>query len=163
MRSTEAASAENPDEESWSILEGEFIPSNDFPDEREISLIKSMSAAHSSEDMQRRIFYTELLIYALRHINSSIDNNPDLIKRMRRGLIDATIDAMHHLGEHYRKQDVKVIAEERLDQPMDPAQEVPIMQAFRAMQEKGVIDYPARTMLDAVVRGIHIKQVAGRL
>ena len=152
-----ARSPEVPEIYNWSILDGEFDPSPNFPNLTEIGIIKDRSANHPDEEVQRRVYYTELLIYALRHVNPSLINQSVPEKIVIKSLIDVMAGMMYNLGEAYRKQDIKEIAEERIDDPMQPAKEVPVMQALRVMQEKGAIDYDTRTILDAVVRAVHIK------
>lgn len=153
---------EVPEKYNWSILDGEFDSSPNFPNLTEIGVIKDRSANHADEEVQRRVYYTELLIYALRYVNPSLINQSVPEKIVIKSLIDEMAGMMYGLGEAYRKQDIKEIAEERIDDPMQPAKEVPVMQALRVMQEKGAIDYDARTTLDAVVRAVHIKQSAHR-
>ncbi len=160
---TSAKTGETSEPTNWSILDGEFIPSPDFPSEEETQIIKGKSAIHPIELTQRRVYYTELLIYALRYVNPAVDNDPELIGQIRRGLIDQTVDVMYRMGDTYRKQDIKEMAEELIGEPMGSAKEVPVMQALKAMQESGAIDYGTRTMLDAIVRGIYIKQTGAKL
>lgn len=148
---------------TWSVLDGRFEPSPDFPNRQRIKIIEDMSAVHIVKEMQRRVYYTELLIFALKYVNPAIENDSDLVGQIRRGLIDQTVDTITQMGELHRKEDIKQIAEERIDEPMGPAVEIPVMQALRAMQEAGAINYETRTMLDAIVRGVHIKQSASKL
>jgi|GEM_PF-2559554 hypothetical protein len=156
----ESSSHEASQGSRWSIVGGEFQPSDDFPDLEEIEIIKGRSAQHADEEVQNRVFYTELLVYALRHVNPALINVSVPEKIVIKSLIDEMADAMYHLGEMHRKQDVKKIAEGAIDEPMNGAKEVPVMQALRRMQEAGAIDYDTRTVLDAVVRAVHIKQSA---
>jgi len=158
MEGIESSSPETHEKFTWSVAEGNFEPSSDFPDLHEINVIKDQSANHANEEVKRRVLYTELLLYALKRVNPSIGTAPVREKQVIKFIIDEMAGTMYHLDEVYRKQDVKAIAEERIDEPMPPAQEVPVMQALRAMQEAGAIDYETRTILDAVVRGLHIKQ-----
>lgn len=146
-----ARSPEAPEKYNWSILDGEFISSPDFPNEDEIKIIKGRSAIHPGELVQRRIYYTELLIYALKYVNHAVANNPDLIGQIRRGLIDQTVDLVYQMGDG------------RIEEPTGPSEEVPVMQALKAMQERGAFDCATRTMLDAIVRGVHIKQTGAKL
>ncbi len=154
------ASAESPNTEDWSILDGEFRPSDDFPNSDELRIIKGRSANHADEEVQRRVYYTELLVYALRYVNPSLINVSVPEKIVIKTLIDEMSGAMYHLGETHRKQDIKEIAEELIEEPMGSAKEIPVMQALKAMQEHGDIDYETRTILDAVARAVHIKQSA---
>lgn len=164
MEAARETVGEQPEEKKgWSVLDGEFIPSDDFPNLDEIQIIKGRSAIHPDEEVQRRVFYTELLIYALRYVNPSLINQTVPEKIVVKTLIDETANAMYKAGEKYRKSDVKEIAEEQLDEPMGSPEEVPVMQALRAMQEKGAIDYETRSILDSVVRAVHIKQSGGQV
>ena len=162
MEGIERSGPETHEKFTWSVAEGNFEPASDFPDPHEINVIKDQSANHANEEVKRRVLYTELLLYALKRVNPSIGTAPVREKQVIKFIINEMAGTMYHLGEIYRKQDVKEIAEKRIDEPMSPAQEVPVMQALRAMQEAGAIDYETRTILDAVVRGLYIKQTAGQ-
>lgn len=142
---------EVPEKYNWSILDGEFVSSPDFPNEEEVRIIKGRSAIHPTELTQRRVYYTELLIYALKYVNPAVANIPGLIGQIRRGLIDQTVDLVYQMGDG------------RIEEPTGPPKEVPVMQALEAMQESGAIDYETHTMLDAIVRGVHIKQTGAKL
>lgn len=164
MEALRKPSGEQPNNKiKWSVLDGEFIPSPDFPNPDEIQVIKGRSAIHPDEEIQRRVFYTELLVYALRYVNPSLINQIVPEKIVIKSLIDEMAGAMYQSGERYRKENVKKIAQEDIDEPIGSPSEIPVMQALHVMQEKGAIDYETRTILDSVVRAVHIKQSGGQV
>lgn len=160
---TRAKTREHSEPTNWSILDGKFTASPDFPLEKDIQAIKGLLVFHSNELTRQRIYYTELLIYALKYVNSAVESDPELVSKIRFGLMDQTRDVMSQMGDTSRKQDIKKIAEEQTEEPMGPAKEIPIMQAFKAMQESPLINYEDRIMLDAIARYIYIQQTGAKL
>ena len=158
----EPSPREEEDGVSWSILDGEFKPSSDWPNLQEVKIIKGLSAQYQNEDVQRRIYYGELLLYAMRYANPSLIEITVPEKQVVKALIDEISGVVYKLEAKQRKEDIQETAETKVDLPLDNPKDVPVMQALRAMQEAGAIDYETWTVLGAIVGAVHIKQSAER-
>lgn len=153
MAGSDGVAAKN---QGWSVLGTAFRPSSEWPDLHEVEVIKDRSASIPDENLQKRVYYTELLMYALKRVEPTIADGTIEEKKVARFLIDDVGDAVMQLSRDERVDKLKQATEEA-GQPVEPKQ-TPVMQALREMQSKGAIDYDTRSVLDGIVRAVHLHQ-----
>lgn len=137
---------------AWSILDGEFISSEDFPDKLIIQKFRKSLENYNNREIGQRVFYGEIIMYAVETCNPEILENKEALRSWGKEIIEATQYALQ-LSEPHRREDLKQLTESDII-----ASDVPVMQAVKEIQNKGLINSTERSILDAVIRTLHIKQ-----
>jgi hypothetical protein len=138
---------------AWSILEGNIDEGTVFPDQTAVDIaLKNSLVWQHDPTMAARVYQTDLLLYALEECNAQALADPGIRRRIGREVAEA-IEASMHLAEPDRKESLKRLT----DDTFTPT-EVPIMVLVRRLQEAGIINSSQRSVLDAAIRVLYIKQ-----
>ncbi len=144
----------------WLVSEGVFDENAHFPDEQRMAdihrTVKKTWKGEENEEVRKRLYFSEVILYALGFCNPSLFKDAALVKTIGEEVTQAVSDTIQ-FSEIERKQDFKAITDKMTDPALD-TKTVPVMQALKKMQESGAIDYDSRVLMDAVVRALHIRQ-----
>lgn len=136
----------------WSVLDGELPLDDSFPDAKRLASIRESSEVLLDPEVQQRAYFSGIFLYALEACNPVIFDEPEKKKIAGNEISNATSTCMY-LPNEILEQDLTAITKGDVD-----PKEIPIMQAFRLMQERGGINHNTRRILDAVVRALYLRQ-----
>lgn len=141
----------------WSVLEGQFTPPPNFPDHEFVEAMLESSKTWDDQ-LQKRVYYSQLLLYALRTCMPELFSTPEQTRQVGRDVTSA-VGATLELTEHGPGADRDGITDTASEPALDP-KEVPVMQAIESMRQGDAIDYPTKGILNAAVRTMYTKQSA---